>query len=140
MVTTESEVLVAISHIGDPAAREICRRMVNKMNILPFKVTDGMVRTGRNHANVSAWSAKQLQGIAPLLKSGARKGWPKGGLSAEIIEGIATMPQKLSPRPTKGLGLKTRSRNRTNIKSSTEVADMIDNGKVEWIGDILTPV
>jgi len=138
-MVSESELLVALSHIADPSAREQCRRRINKLNILSFKVSDTMMKTDRNHTGVSAWSAAQLHSIAPLLKSGPRKGWPKGGLEASIIEALDTMPRQVSLRPAaKGLGLKTRTR--TNIKAANKVAEMIDSGKVEWVGDILTPV
>ena len=138
-MVSESELLVAMSHIADASAREQCRRLINNLNILPFKVSDVMLKTDRNHAAVSAMSKAQLQAITPLLKSGPRKGWPKGSLEASVIEGLDAMPKQVSLRPpAKGLGHKTRTR--TKIKAANKVAEMIDSGKLEWVGDILTPV
>lgn len=138
---THESVLVAVANIKDPAAREQARRRINRLNIMPFKITDTIVKTDRNHTGTSAWTAAKLESVAPLLKSGARKGWPKGSLSAEIIEALDTLPRIESFRPVDekpAKKVRTRARRRTAVKETTgmHAADAaLASGEMVWADD-----
>lgn len=85
-----ADIMLALRAIADPSAREITRRKINRefASVMPRKITDAEVLTDQNHAGTSAWKGEKLKSLAPTLKSGPRKGWPKGGLPAEFIAAL----------------------------------------------------
>lgn len=133
MTITDAEILVALTRISDPASREICRRRVNNLGVMP-KVTAGALNIPEAVFSAKGNALPTMAEAATTLKSGPRKGWPKGGLDAEVITGLAernggtTVPANKAPKPRR----RTAAQDITGLHAADKA---LAEGKVEWAED-----
>ena len=127
MSFNNAEVLTALAHITDPAARELCRREVNRLAFMP-KVSARMLAIP---SDVFSARHDKLVESAPICKSGPRKGWPKNGLDKDAIAGITERaPEAPKPGPKKP---------RRRTKTAVAVAQQIPDSMVWDDNDLLVP-